>query len=89
MFDSRLAPLEHLLRKGYSHLAEADATACMHLELGPQLFAGLDAESYLSDFLLPNLYFNLVTSYAILCNAGVPVGKADFMRHLAPRVQAR
>ena len=39
---------------------------------------------YLSGFALPNFFFHVTTAYAILRNAGVPLGKPDFLRHLGP-----
>lgn len=38
-----------------------------------------DGRSYLLGFATPNLYFHVATAYAILRQAGVPLGKADFM----------
>ena len=40
--------------------------------------------AYLTDFALPNFYFHTTTAYAILRNAGVPLGKPDFLAHLGP-----
>jgi len=37
---------------------------------------------YLAGFALPNFFFHVTTAYAILRNAGVSVGKADFLQHL-------
>jgi len=56
------------------------------LLLGPGLHADLTGEEYFAEFLLPNFYFHLVTSYAILGAAGVPLGKRDYMLHLLPKV---
>jgi hypothetical protein len=39
---------------------------------------------YLSGFALPNFFFHATTAYAILRNAGVALGKPDFLRHLGP-----
>jgi hypothetical protein len=39
---------------------------------------------YLSDFALPNFFFHATTAYAILRNAGVSLGKPDFLQHLGP-----
>jgi hypothetical protein len=36
-------------------------------------------QAYLLDFVLPNLFFHCTTSYAILREAGVQVGKMDFI----------
>ncbi len=55
--------------------------------LGPGRFCELPARQYVSDYLMPNLYFHITTTYAILRMLGVPVGKADFMAFLAPQVR--
>ena len=39
---------------------------------------------YLGGFALPNFYFHVTTAYAILRNAGVQLGKPDFLQHLGP-----
>jgi len=39
---------------------------------------------YLTGFALPNFFFHVTTAYAILRNAGVAVGKPDFLQHLGP-----
>jgi len=50
--------------------------------LGPTLHIDMPAHDYVNDFLTPNFYFHLVTAYAILRMAGVPIGKADYMLHM-------
>jgi hypothetical protein len=55
--------------------------------LGPGAYAELPGLAYVADYLVPNLYFHLTIAYAILRNAGAQIGKADFMRHLAPHVR--
>jgi len=44
-------------------------------------FTGAD---YLAGFALPNFFFHVTTAYAILRNAGVSLGKPDFLQHLGP-----
>ena len=39
----------------------------------------LDGQSYLLHYLLPNLFFHCTTAYAILREAGVALGKEDFI----------
>lgn len=39
---------------------------------------------YLAGFALPNFFFHATTAYAILRNAGVQLGKPDFLKHLGP-----
>lgn len=55
--------------------------------LGPGRYCELPARQYVSDYLLPNLYFHVTTAYAILRKIGVPLGKADYMSFLAPHVK--
>ena len=56
--------------------------------LGPGRYCVLPARQYVSDYLLPNLYFHITAAYAILRMRGVPVGKADYMAFLAPQVRS-
>ncbi len=39
----------------------------------------MDGQAYLLHFLLPNLFFHCTSAYAILRQAGVALGKVDFM----------
>jgi len=39
-----------------------------------------DGQGYLLGFVLPNLYFHSTITYALLREAGVPLGKTDFLR---------
>ena len=55
--------------------------------LGPQRYCELPGHQYVSEYLMPNLYFHITAGYAILRMLGAPVGKADFMRFLAPHVR--
>ena len=55
--------------------------------LGPGRYCELPGHQYVADYLLPNLYFHITTAYAILRVMGAPIGKADFMRFLAPHVK--
>jgi hypothetical protein len=47
-----------------------------------------DALTYLTGFVLPNLYFHASMVYAILRKEGVDVGKMDFLAHLGSHVFA-
>lgn len=52
----------------------------LQMRTGEMKFEG---QAYLLDFVIPNLFFHTTTSYAILREAGVPLGKTDFIG--APR----
>lgn len=55
-------------------------TITLQMRTGEMKFEG---QFYLLDFVIPNLFFHSTTAYAILREAGVPIGKMDFMG--APR----
>ncbi len=42
----------------------------------------LQGHDYLVTFALPNFYFHMTTTYSLLRNAGVQVGKGDFLGNL-------
>lgn len=79
--------------------ARLDRAAALIREIDPQQVDGSEARSitlqmrtgemhfdglsYLLQFVIPNLFFHSTASYAILREAGVPIGKLDFMG--APR----
>ncbi len=48
------------------------------LKAGPQVLK-FTGEGYLTTFALPNFFFHLTTAYAILRQAGVEIGKKDFL----------
>ena len=56
--------------------------------LGGALYCELPGHGYVSEYLLPNFYVHITTTYAILRMLGVPVGKADYMRFLLPHVRS-
>lgn len=57
--------------------------------LGGGRYCELPGRHYVSDYIVPNLYFHITITYAILRKMGVPVGKADFLMFLAPHVRTQ
>ncbi|MDX8128032.1 DUF1993 domain-containing protein [Methylomonas sp. OY6] len=53
-----------------------DKTILLPLHDRSMEFKGL---TYLTDFVLPNVYFHVTTTYAILRHNGVEIGKKDFL----------
>jgi uncharacterized protein len=49
----------------------------------PGVELDFEGAGYLTSFALPNFYFHVTTAYAILRNAGVPLGKRDYLGQLA------
>ena len=54
----------------------------MKLELADGVVFYLTGEQYVRDWALPQFYFHVVTAYSILRNAGVELGKADYVPHM-------
>lgn len=48
------------------------------LTFGPKSFE-FDGAGYVGNFVLPNVYFHISTAYGILRNAGVVLGKSDYL----------
>lgn len=49
----------------------------------PGVELNFDGAGYLTSFALPNFYFHLSMAYALLRQAGVPLGKRDFLGQIA------
>jgi len=93
-----LSPEVESAEQALAHIAETKALVTdinvddsqldeiKRIGLGPGRYCELPARQYLSDYLLPNLYFHITTAYAILRKLGAPLGKPDFMTFLVPHV---
>lgn len=57
------------------------------IDIGQGAYVELPSSQYVSEFLMPNFYFHLVTAYDILRMAGVSIGKRDYMMHLVPSIR--
>lgn len=68
--------------------ADAKLDEVKRIGLGPGRHCELTGHHYVSEYLLPNLYFHITTTYAILRMLGAPVGKADYMRFLASQIRS-
>lgn len=96
---NNLDPEVTSLMQAYDHIANTEGllsgisvedeklTEVTRINLGQDLYAELSGNAYVNDFLIPNFYFHMVTAYDILRMAGVPIGKRDYMMHLAPFVK--
>jgi len=49
--------------------------------MGPGKSAEVKAREYAAGYSLPNIFFHVVTAYAILRKEGVEIGKQDYIRH--------
>jgi hypothetical protein len=84
---SRIAASRALV-KGWRETPFGTDEAPVELSLANGMTFDLDTLSYVRDWALPQFYFHLMSAYAILRAAGVPLGKADYVgymfRHLRP-----
>lgn len=64
--------------------ADLDAAApeMVRLELEGNLVFQLSGEEYVRDWAIPQFLFHIVTAYAIMRAAGVPLGKIDYIGHM-------
>mmetsp|Transcript_16018 Transcript_16018/g.44094 ORF Transcript_16018/g.44094 Transcript_16018/m.44094 type:complete len:187 (-) Transcript_16018:184-744(-) len=69
-------------------LSSFDASTCKFLEKltlelpGGIVFENITAVQYTRDWAIPQFYFHVVTAYLILRNAGIDLGKADYVAHM-------
>jgi uncharacterized protein len=61
--------------------AAADAAVDLTLPNGVRFL--MSAEVDIQDWIMPNFYFHVTMAYALLRNAGLAVGKMDFLPHMA------
>lgn len=67
--------------------SDAKLDEVKRIGMGPGRYCELPGDQYVSEYLMPNLYFHITTAYAILRMLGAPVGKADYMRYLAAHIR--
>ena len=68
---------------GLSKAALDDGAECpLALDLPMGLSFDLNGEQYARDWALPQFYFHIMISYAILRNHGIDLGKADYVPHM-------
>ena len=85
--EKSIAELRARIQKTLDYLATITAESINGTESKEITFpSGRDTtrtmpgEAYLTQWMLPNLYFHITTAYNILRHNGVPVGKADYLR---------
>ena len=52
--------------------------------VGKTMTKTMKAEDYLTQWALPNMFFHITTTYAILRHNGVPLGKIDYLAGAVP-----
>jgi len=70
----------HLDRVPAASWSQADAVVDLTLPNGVRFL--MSSEEDIRDWILPNFYFHVTMAYALLRNAGLPIGKMDFLPHM-------
>lgn len=60
----------------------ADAEAVVDLTLPNGVRFVMSSEEDIRDWIMPNFYFHVTMAYALLRNAGLAIGKMDFIPHM-------
>jgi hypothetical protein len=83
--ETSLVELKARVQKTLDHIAtlahdalEAGATREIVFQVGPNKMK-MRGDNYLLHFALPNFYFHLTTAYDLLREAGVDIGKRDYL----------
>ena len=84
--ETSFAALRARATKALAHIKALDADAVDHdpsaditVPFGPGNEMTMPRAQYLQGFILPNLYFHMTMTYAILRHNGVELGKRDFL----------
>jgi hypothetical protein len=60
----------------------AQANAPVEITLPNGVRFSMSSEEDIRDWIMPNFYFHVTMVYALLRNAGLAIGKMDFLRHM-------
>ncbi len=83
----RVAVVRSMLdRADPAEWANADARVDLTLPNGVRFL--MSAEADVRDWIMPNFYFHVTMAYALLRNAGLVIGKMDFLPHMARHMVA-
>ena len=52
----------------------------IEFSIGKRIFKFKSGEAYLTNWIIPHFFFHMTTTYAILRNNGVELGKRDFVK---------
>lgn len=87
--DATFAQMQARIAASRAFIVGVDRAAFEGAETRPVrlVFPGVDLSfegaGYLTSFALPNFYFHVTTAYALLRQAGVDLGKRDYLGRLA------
>lgn len=79
---AHIAETRELIRNAQPEAFVADDTT-VSFDLPNGMAFEMTAAEYVRDWSLPQFYFHIMTAYAILRKAGIPLGKADYVGYIA------
>lgn len=79
---AHIAETRELIRNVQPEAFVADDTT-VSFDLPNGMAFEMTAAEYVRDWSLPQFYFHIMTAYAILRKAGIPLGKADYVGYIA------
>ncbi len=82
--QARLAETIALVKALAADMATDDPHRPIAHALPIGLVFDLSADQYARDWAIPQFYFHVMTAYALLRQAGVELGKADYVAHMLP-----
>jgi hypothetical protein len=85
--STRIAETIALLEQLSHDALDMDPNAPIAHELSNGMVFDLTAEQYARDWALGQFYFHVMIAYAILRNAGIALGKADYVAHMFPHLR--
>lgn len=68
--------------------APLPADAMVEFDLPNGMTFALTVSDYVRDWAVPQFYFHLMTAYAVLRHAGLPIGKIDYMGFMMQHLKA-
>lgn len=84
---ARIAETLAVLRAVEPDALDRPAEAPLAHSLPSGMVFDLTAAGYARDWALAQFFFHLMTAYAILRHAGLPLGKIDYIPHLLPHLR--
>lgn len=79
---AKIAETIQIVTAAAGDASELDPAASIAHTLPQGMTFDLTAEQYVRDWALPQFYFHVMTTYAILRAQGIDLGKADYVAHM-------
>ncbi len=80
--QARIAETLAAVERAAATMPAVDPARAIAHALPQGMIFDFDAERYVRDWALPQLYFHVVTAYAILRAQGIALGKGDYVAHM-------